>query len=309
MILVVGSNLAMDIAINVPSPRLSTLNHARSAAMSPAGKGMNVTRTLSLLGQEVRLHGFVGQGETAAFETALRELHASFELTPLPGTTRMNLKIVDGAGGEVTEFDMPGLTVSGAQLASFEDRWRARLGSAEWLVLTGSLPLGIPDATYGRWIMGARNEGIPVALDASGGRLAQGIAAGPRLVKVNWVEMEGAAGRSVSDDLEALAVLKSWHASGVEFACVTRRDALLLSTPRGRWRADVPLQEVVNPVGAGDAALAGFLAALVEGCDDAMALARAAATAAASVLTETPGQFEPGARNMILPRVKIEPVA
>jgi fructose-1-phosphate kinase PfkB-like protein len=45
----------------------------------------------------------------------------------------------------------------------------------------------------------------------------------------------------------------------------------------------------VNPVGAGDATLAGFIAALLEGAADAEALARSVAVGAASTLHPVAG--------------------
>src|SRR5699024_6021075 len=88
-------------------------------------------------------------------------------------------------------------------------------------------------------------------------------------------EVAAAAG-SVLPDRPDAAVLASLGADGSML--VTRRGTLLA---RSR---DIPM---VNTVGAGDALLAGFAAATVEGLGDVERLARAALWGASAVASET----------------------
>ncbi len=60
-----------------------------------------------------------------------------------------------------------------------------------------------------------------------------------------------------------------------------------------------------NPTGAGDAAVAGLLSALVEGLPWPDRLARAAALAAAAVLAPVAGEFDPGAYADLGPRIAV----
>ncbi|SCD86385.1 tagatose 6-phosphate kinase, partial [Streptomyces sp. BpilaLS-43] len=60
------------------------------------------------------------------------------------------------------------------------------------------------------------------------------------------------------------------------------------------------------PTGAGDSAVAGLLAGLVDGLDWPGRLARAVALATATVLAPTAGEFDPAAYAELLPRVTVE---
>jgi 1-phosphofructokinase len=71
-------------------------------------------------------------------------------------------------------------------------------------------------------------------------------------------------------------------ARGVGMACITRGGAgAVLVTKDGAWSAQAPARSVTRPVGAGDAFLAGLLAALSRGAapEDALRLAVASGTA------------------------------
>ncbi len=62
-----------------------------------------------------------------------------------------------------------------------------------------------------------------------------------------------------------------------------------------------------NPVGAGDALMAGLLDGWRQGLPPAESLRRACAIAVSSVLSMDPGSFAPSDYNAILPRISVAP--
>ena len=58
------------------------------------------------------------------------------------------------------------------------------------VVLSGSLPPGLPDDTYARLIHHARAQGVSSLVDTSGSALRLALTAGPKLVKINRAEVE-----------------------------------------------------------------------------------------------------------------------
>ncbi|MGW9395237.1 PfkB family carbohydrate kinase, partial [Streptomyces diastaticus] len=63
-------------------------------------------------------------------------------------------------------------------------------------------------------------------------------------------------------------------------------------TAAGAWRAAPPAPVRGNPTGAGDSAVAGLLAGLVEGADWPDRLVRAAALSAATVHASAAGEYD-----------------
>ena len=136
------------------------------------------------------------------------------------------------------------------------------------------------------------SAGIRVAVDTSGPALLAAVAAGPTVVKPNREELAEAVGaplRSVGEAVEAAQVLRAkgagtcWSASAPTARCWCRSTA---SSPATRTSS-----EPRSTVGAGDALLAGYLAA---GADGPAALAEGLAWAAAAVAL--PGSRMPAPR-------------
>jgi fructose-1-phosphate kinase PfkB-like protein len=72
-----------------------------------------------------------------------------------------------------------------------------------------------------------------------------------------------------------------------------------------RWRADPPPVAVRNPIGCGDAMLAGLVLRLGEGADLETALRFGVALAAADAESETAGRPDPRRALALLPQVRL----
>jgi tagatose 6-phosphate kinase len=122
----------------------------------------------------------------------------------------------------------------------------------------------------------AREAGARVALDVSGEALRLGLKAGPDFVKVNAAEA-AELGFATAAALRAAA----GHAAAITHGA----DGMELATPDGETLRATPPRLGAYPVGSGDAALGGFLAALDAGAlwPDALASAARAAAANAQV--------------------------
>ena len=306
MFLVVGLNPTLDVVMRMRAPAFGQLNIAEKSAAYPSGKAANLTRYLAQLGNDATLLGFIGHDEYAHFADSIAASGARQHFTVLDAPTRINVKIIDSDSGQDTEFNMRGPSVTPEQLAAVEATIVAQLPGVKVMALTGSLPPGVPVDTYARWIRLAREHHVPTALDASGKRLSLGLASHPWLVKVNWFELSQQVGEESVGEMRAAGMLRDWIASGTGIACVTRADRVLMATPEGMWEVTTPRQVAQNPVGAGDALLAGLLNGWRLSLPPQEMLLRACATAVSSVLSLDPGSFSPADYEMILPQVKVE---
>lgn len=135
-----------------------------------------------------------------------------------------------------------------------------------------------------------REAGARVALDTSGPALAAALPARPDVVKPNAAELAEAVGRplgTLGDAVKAAEELVG-RGAGAVLASLGARGQLLV-TADGAHHGTAPVAAVRSDVGAGDAALAGFLAA---GGTGPAALASALAHGAAAV--QLPGSVMPG---------------
>jgi tagatose 6-phosphate kinase len=304
-VLTVTLNPARDELVLVEAFRLHAKNVAQARHVFPGGKGFNVAKALALQGVAATALGFVGRPDLDLFAAHLSTLGVQPALVPV-ARTRRNLKIVETTRGCETELNEPGAPVEPADVEALETACAAALPGAAWVVLSGSVPPGIPAAFCSRLIERARAAGVPCLLDSSGVVLRTAAAARPALVHVNRHELTEWSGQPVDD-----------VASGVAAARAARRSgdgAVLLSLgPQGAvfvgeaeaWHAAPPDLHAANPVGAGDALCAGWLAARLRGLSDADALRWATAVASASVLTLEPGTFTPAEAERLLATVAV----
>jgi len=290
VILVVCLNPALDITHEVAAVDWAGINRPAAVHDRPGGKGLNVARTLHALGADVLVTGMVGGITGTGVAAALGESGVRTAFTPVCGPTRRTFTVVDGSvaseRGGVAAFYEPGPVVGAAEFAGFLDDYREALAGADAVVLSGSLPPGLPDGTYAT-LIAASGAGVPAVLDAHGEALRLGVTAGPAIVKPNLAELTALSPRQPTVAAAARELLDS----GAQAVVVTLgHDGLLAVTGEGCWRARPPAAVAGNATGAGDAVAAALAHGLVLGrpWDERLrhAVALGAATAAAPVAGE-----------------------
>jgi tagatose 6-phosphate kinase len=249
---------------------------------------VNVARVLRALGEDAAVCGFAGGGTG---RLALAELEAAgvpARTTPIAGESRRTVAVVDAQAGEATGFWEPGPAVTDAE-------WEALLGDVEdelrrarALVLSGSLPPGVPADGYAVLCERAARAGVPVVLDADGDALRRGLGGRPEVVKPNRDELAAVAG--TADVAAGAARLRELGARSV--VASLGAEGLVAVTPEGSWRAR-PAQPVAgNPTGAGDASVAALALGLARGWTWPERLAQAVALSAAAVPAPLAGSFD-----------------
>jgi tagatose 6-phosphate kinase len=296
---VVCLNPALDITHHVPVVDWAGVNRPRQVATRPGGKGVNVARTLLTLGAEVLVIGLAGGATGEALAAGLAAHGVPSELTPIAGETRRTFAVLDEARQTVAMFNEAGPQVRADEFSEFLISFKRLLTGSEALVLSGSLPPGLPADTYATLIRTAGAD-VPVVLDAHGEALRLGAAAGPAVVKPNLAELEdlaagplSLAGEGTGRPTVASAAAKL-RAAGAGSVVVSLGPAgLYADTPVGSWRAVSAPVEAANPTGAGDAVTAGLVLGLVRGRPWPDRLRDAAALGTAAVLAPVAGEFRP----------------
>jgi fructose-1-phosphate kinase PfkB-like protein len=183
---------------------------------------------------------------------------------------------------------------------------RGKLSQATTLALSGSLPPGVALDFYARL---CATSPVPVVLDAQREPLRLALAARPYLVKPN--RQEAIAALSLPADTSALDCARVLCEAGARNALVSegKAGAALRTAEDGAWRILPPETSALNPIGSGDALMAGVLfshfvlqATLLD------SVRFGTACAAANCLTLTSGVVDPEAINQLLSKVVLESV-
>ncbi len=299
MIVTVTLNFALDVTYRTARVEVGTTARVEVLGRQAGGKGVNVARVLHTLGREVTVTGFAGGAYGAAARRELVAAGLRDATVDIGGDSRLAFIVVDEAGA-ATGFSELGAEITPEEWASLIARVRALAGEAEAVVLSGSVPPSVPVDGYRQLVEAAHAGGSPVLLDADGAALQRALSARPELVKINRAELAG-----VFDDEDLVAGARRLRATGPRTVIITDGAAGLLLLGEGPvLRAAPPAELRGNPTGAGDAAAAALVAAMVDGSPWEEALADAAALSAAAVAAPLAGHFDPAIYAELRTRIK-----
>lgn len=257
-------NPAIDRTVSVSELRLGAVNRAELVGDRAGGKGVNVAAALAEQGHRAVALGFLGQDNEDVFASFFAAMGVQDRCLRLPGATRTGIKIVDPVRGETTDLNFPGLAPSAAKMASLL-RQLNKLDT-RWCVLAGSLPPGVGSDFYAQALRRLKARGVRVALDTSGDALAKAIAAGPEILKPNVHELSALVGRELADEASVVVAARDLIARGVSLVAVSRgADGAVFVSADEVVVARPPAIPVRSTVGAGDAMVAGIVAAQLRG--------------------------------------------
>ena len=263
-LVVVALNPSIDAEWRVGRVLPEEKNEVLGERRWPGGKGVNVARWLRHLGHPAELLLPLGGSTGDELATDLRSEGLPATVVTVRQPTRVNV-IVTPATGPQLRFNPVWRRLSLADWRKTLQQIRASLAGTSYVVLSGSLPNGVPHDAYARIIREARRAGVPAVLDCEGKSFAAAVAARPFLVKPNQPELASWAGRSLPSEaavVKAAFELSSATHGWVLVSCGGEGALLVQAKERRVYRASAPKVRVLNTVGAGDALLAAVVASL-----------------------------------------------
>ena len=253
----------------------------------PSGKGINCAKVLRRLGHDVRAYGLIGHEDRDLFLRSLSVDGIEATLTTVNAPTRRNLTLFsNGACSPAAHFRASGFPRSALQpIQGLAFQLEKECEPNDIISLHGSIPDGCPTDVWSLFVAVAERKKARVALDVYGLPLRLLVENGHVcLCKPNDEEIESLPGvDGSSSDTCTRQALSYMSAHGVQISAVTRGEQGVWFVRSGRlFCSSVKAGEAKVLVGAGDACMAGMLAAMNEGNQDStevVALGTAAAAA------------------------------
>ena len=293
MIYTVTLNPSLDDFVAVPEFRIGKTNRTEKENLIAGGKGINVSLVLTALGIPNTALGFTAGFTGEEIERQLREKNICCDFIRLPeGSSRINVKLINYEG---TEINGRGPAIGENDLSCLKEKLSC-LKEGDVLVLSGSIPAGMPQTLYADLMKPVSGRGVKIVVDAAGEALRSTLPLHPFLIKPNLDELseliqlgagklreelalqrencgeqsfepsplrhhklENPSGPQHVDVLQLLAArIQKMGAENVLISMAGDGAALLDADGKFHFHK-VPEGELVNGVGAGDSMVAGFL--------------------------------------------------
>lgn len=261
------------------------LNRAESVRTDAGGKGINVSKVLKRFGAETLAVGVMGQNGSDDILAELKNRGIGCDFLPVSGTNRTNYKLQDREKSQVTEVNEPGFSVSKEDADQAMSLIKQYLHEVGVMVLAGSFAPGFSADIYKQLILLAKEQGVPVILDADGEAFSQALEACPYAVKPNRFELEQFFGKPLKTDEDLLVCGRKLTEMGVSLVVISLGgEGAMYVTKDAALRVFLAPMSCQSTVGAGDSMVAAVAHSLVEGKDlyDLAKMASAAGTITAS---------------------------
>ena len=257
------------------------------ASYEPGGGGVNVSRAIKKLGGGSLLVYPAGGMPGKMLNELLEQEGIDQLLLPIKGITRENLIVLEGTTGRQFRFGMQGPKLE-------RDEWEhclLELSNAtpapDYLVASGSLPLGVPSDFYARVARIGKEIGAKVIIDTAGDALAHALQEGVYLIKPNVREFRELAGNDIKEESQIIEAAQSMVRAGqceVMVISLGAAGALLVSENIVEHIVP-PTVPISSKVGAGDSMVAGIVLSLSRGKELREAALYGIAAGSAAVMT------------------------
>lgn len=294
MILTVSLSPAWQRTLFFKSFHPGDVNRASRVLESAAGKGVNVARVVSTLGLPTCLLTVAGGQRGTLFRNALKTEHIRALVIPVKGETRLceTLLTPDGAT-EVVEEALP---LCRREQAAFISAFSPAVKRASLVVLSGSVPRSCGNEFMARLALICNKQNVPVVADTQGPQLLHLMTARPALVKINRDELAAATGQ-VNLKRGARELINN---GAGRIVISDGPGAVTAFSDDQVWSVTPPRIRVVNPIGSGDAMMAGIAVGLAHGKTFGESLNLGVACGTANALTEIPGRVNIREANRLL---------
>ncbi len=288
MVLIVNLNTTIDKTYIINNFKVNKIFRPEKTISVGGGKGVNVARVLNYLKIQNKVIGFVGGYNKSFILQTLKSENIKFIPVGIKGNSRVCTIILDLNNSTETVINENGPAISRQELKMFLLKFKKEIRKAEVLVLSGSMPLGVPYNFYYKLLLIAKKYKVRTVLDTSKEALAEGIKASPDILKVNKSEIS-----YVYKNLSVNKVLFELQHRRIKFPVITlgEKGSVYLDESNHIKRGKIIRIEKVSTIGSGDAFTAGLVAGIIKNTSRAESIKLASELAALNALTVGAGNM------------------
>ncbi|SHH45906.1 1-phosphofructokinase family hexose kinase [Thermosipho atlanticus] len=265
-VLAVCMNPALDREFYVNDFTIDKLHRltTKNSRMTPGGKGINVAVDLAAFGIKSIVTGFIG-GYLG--EVLLSELRNTSELITtnfvhIEEEIRENIAIIDEKNHTLTEINSSGPSVPLEDFQHFLRRFNLISPNVSMIVISGSLPLGIPNSIYGELTKVAKKYNKPIFWEARDEIITESLkVSAPLVLKPDFRREKKLFGRTLESEKDYIDAGKEVIRFGVKMAVLSYKiDYDIIVTEDGVWFLR-PLIEIEHShlLGTGDTYMAAMI--------------------------------------------------
>lgn len=252
-------NPAIDYIINVETLSTGELNRTVNEKFLPGGKGINVSAVLSSFGVNNLALGFAAGFTGKELERMLYAQNIKSDFIYLTkGNTRINVKIKEN---NETEINADGPKIEKEDLKKLFKKLNI-LKNGDFLILSGSIPKSVSQSVYLDIAEYISCKKINLVIDAEKELLLPTLKYCPFLIKPNLYELEAIFEKKLLSKEEIVSAARKLQNQGAKnvFVSLGSGGGIFLSEEKEVFFSPAPCGKLINSTGAGDSAVAGFLA-------------------------------------------------
>jgi 1-phosphofructokinase len=285
--LLISFSPALDSVVILNEPlRAGGVHRVIKEKITFGGKAINMAKVLRANRIAVTVAGIIGEDYCEAFYSYLKGEGISARFFSVPYPTRKNIMIKDSAGREfkINYPAFPSLKLPFQKIKKFVEEIAAKHSV---VILSGSLPDGMPPETYALLIEMLKRDNKFVVLDTSGTPFKIAVNKAPNIIKPNMEEFSEICSLPLSGRKALIGAIRRFS-SAIEVVIVSAGKAGAFFGHKNMvWHAIPPAIEPKDTTGSGDYLLGQFCAGFFNDGrvlnEKTMAMAVAAGTACAEV--------------------------
>ncbi len=275
-------NPAFDVHCGIPHFEPFHENLAVITAREAGGKGVNISRALTLNGVDNLALVVLGEENGSDFKRALDADSMKYLEISVPGRIRENITLHADDADE-TRISFTGFDADDSLISRTEAVLLPYANDDCIITFTGRVPSGISMESVKSMLREFMERGAKIVIDSRSFSKDDLIEIKPWLIKPNQEEISYYLSREIESFDDTLLAAKELNSLGIENVMISlgSKGALLVCS-EGAFTAVPPKIEAVSTIGAGDSSIAGFLAAtkLEKSPEEALRTAVAYGTAA-----------------------------
>lgn len=278
-------NPAIDKYARITAFRYGMLNRIAQLTAVIGGKGINAAKVLKALKEECLLLTLAP--DSYSLEEALAKDALNYQLFPVKGSLRTDLKVTDQKG-ITTEFNETGNFLTVDLPLKLENYLTKHLKADDILILSGSIADGIERKIYQKLLVLANKYRVKTILDADDDLFKTALPFKPYLIKPNKAELCRCLDLPLTTDNTILfKKARSLLAYGIKYIIVSLgKDGAYFIAKDESFFIPAFKTPINNSIGAGDAMVAGCAYALARQLS--FRSLASLAVAAATVKLQTP---------------------